>query len=132
MTHEEPPRRAQMVMLGALAALPDENECHLHKVHNPSVSTLLVHHIFPVDLQVRIQATLASRAEDPDMVLFSGVADDETVLICPTGKMNVDAYIGYLLGEEKPLPVRVGPETKALAAEGVRRYEAALHAAREA
>lgn len=134
---EETPRRIQMVMLGAITAEPGGQGCALHKVHNPSVTTLLVHQVFPVDLQVKARDADAvldevcahGRHDCDDCPSKASDYDHETVFVCPTGKMNVDAYISYLLGEGDPLPVRVGPETKALASEGVRRYEAARHAA---
>lgn len=111
---------SRMVMLGVVDAEPGGGGCHLHRVHNPSVATLVLHYVFPVELQ-----TFANADDE-----LTSVTDSETVLICPTGKLNVDSYIAYLLGKGSPLPVRVGRETKDLAAEAVRRYEAARAAAR--
>ncbi len=115
-------RRVQMVMHSAIEAEPGGKGCVLHQVHNPSVAALFLHQVFPVDLQIKSQA---SHHDDPEDI---GVFDHEQVLICPTGKMNVDAYISYLLGEGDSLPIRVGKETKALANQAVSRFEAARHA----
>ncbi|MDP9011115.1 MAG: hypothetical protein M3O41_00400 [Pseudomonadota bacterium] len=117
-------KSVQMAMYGIVAAEPGGQGCAIHKVHNPSVTTLVVHNLFPTDLQI-----MAQGANPYDDSAIDVAVEVEQVLLCPTGKLNVDAYISYLLGEGDPLPVRVGKETKALANEAVNRYEAARHAA---
>ena len=92
-------------------------ECQIHKTHNPSVATTVRLGPLPIFMLTRLA--------DAEIEVPKSWGR-KIVWICPTGKANIEAYAQYLLGEGKPLPVRVGTETKVLAQLAVSRYLSAL------